>query len=229
MEAEAPHPRVPPAGARRPGAETLVGGAQRCHFPRGWPDCSGGTLRTWGPEDGGACCGREGPPRLYPDPAGARLWSRMHRHLLASQAPSAPWSPWQGRRGMVPLSPGMGWAALSWEPCNAGHELWSQAPLHRHPMLPPSCCVTLGKAPPSLKHTYLNCKMRVLTNPPHTPGQKPCGNRGARVPLPRLLEFAFPLSYSSHFHQLPSTQKDHVTIVNRRPVFCVTDRSKLCK
>lgn len=49
---------------------------------------------------------------------------------------------------MVPLSPGMGWAALSWEPCNPGHKLWSQAPLNPHPVLPPSCCVALGKVLP---------------------------------------------------------------------------------
>lgn len=47
--------------------------------------------------------------------------------------------PGRGRRGMVHPSPGMGWAALSWEPCNPGHQPCSQAALHPH-----LCCHPLA-------------------------------------------------------------------------------------
>lgn len=127
---------------------------------------------------------------------------------------------WRGRRRMVPLEPWHGLGSSVLGAMQSRHKLsGSQAPLHPHPVLPPLAVWPWARYRP-LNHTYLNCKMRMLTKPTPYTGQKPGGNRRCQSTLPRLFGICLPLSYSSHFHQLPSTQKDHVTIKQKTSILC---------
>lgn len=49
---------LPPGGDHQRGTETSGEGAQRCRFPPGWSDCSGGRPRACCPEGRATCQGR---------------------------------------------------------------------------------------------------------------------------------------------------------------------------